>query len=203
MLLVIFLLTFLGYGLSFENVTCIMTPMSFAQSLRDNDHCNFFYHNSNCSIVINKPCSSIVNPQESFYLVLDTCRICPYQAISEPSIIFFVFFMFLILLVVFLLSNIIGLRVSIHNTHTMISVPRMTTVMVIHNPEKIIELIVPVDIECTEKCSICLEDINEPSRFNKETYPYACHCSSVYCKGCLFKWLTISLKCPICRISVV
>lgn len=192
-----------------NNSTCLPVTMAFYKLHREAGHCKFMYHNADCSIVIKNSCITDIRTQDTFYIIKETCELCQHVNIpktDEPLqnmyLVLFIIGVFIAFMIALL--NICGLQVSTRNNNTIISVPRFTMVMVIHDPRKIHEMMLSVEnVTSDQKCCICLDDIHEPCSFNKEKFPQACTCSSVYCKECLFKWLTISRKCPICRISVV
>jgi len=203
-----------------DNDTCVPMSMHLESYRLVSNHCEYTYVNENCTIVFENPCTIDIRVKHTFFFVPSTCNLCPQDAnkhsfdLSTTAIFAYVL---MISVVAVLLINVCGMRVSVRNNNTLITLPQITMFMVVHDHRKIQEMIVSIDDQYnegqdyegqdyegqeTDKCAICLDDIQEPCRFNSEKFPHACACTSMYCKECLIRWLTISRKCPICRIGV-
>jgi len=69
------------------------------------------------------------------------------------------------------------------------------------NSPEAIELVAPVaqvsDTDLSDKCSICIDDIERLQLWRK------LDCSHVFHKKCIDTWFQRKLSCPLCRVSLV
>ena len=70
---------------------------------------------------------------------------------------------------------------------------------------KIVTVLNIEDLNNTDTCSICLEKLQElvniqnSNDSSKMNIPVKTICNHLYCRDCLFKWLTNNKSCPICK----